>query len=61
MGVRCENDGCSILNAQCQVCMLIANAAIPCNKEVPVAVTILGLTVFPKQGFCMKQGEIMER
>lgn len=57
-GPRCENDGCSIFNIQCQLCQAVITGAIPCNKEVPVAFTILGLTVFPKCGCCVKIGDI---
>lgn len=59
-GPRCENDGCSILNAQCQIFNLIVSAALPCNKEVPVAVSVLGATIFPKCGCCIKIGDLKE-
>ena len=61
VGIRPECDGCSILNAQCQVCQFVASAAIPCNKEVPLAVSVLGLTLFPTIGCCVRQKEIMSR
>lgn len=51
-------DGWSIFNVQCQVMNVVISGALPCNKEVPVAVSILGLTVFPKVGCCVKIGEI---
>ena len=54
-GPKCENDGCSIINSQLQCCCLVCSAALPCNEEVPVAVSVLGLTVFPKFGCCIKQ------
>jgi hypothetical protein len=34
------------------------SGALPCNKEVPVAVTFLGLTLFPKVGCCIKIGDL---
>uniref|UniRef100_A0A7S3P8Z5 Uncharacterized protein n=1 Tax=Amphora coffeiformis TaxID=265554 RepID=A0A7S3P8Z5_9STRA len=61
VGIRPECDGCSVINMQCQACCLAINAAIPCNKEVPLAVSVLGLTLYPVQGCCVKQGQIMER
>jgi hypothetical protein len=57
-GPRCEFDGCSILNLQCQCCNAVISAAIPCNKEVPVALSLCGCTVFPKCGCCVKIGEL---
>ena len=57
-GPRCENDGCSVLNLQCQACNLVASAALPCNKEVPVAVSAFGVTVYPKCGCCLKIGDL---
>eukprot|EP00934_Nitzschia_sp_Nitz4_P001981 Nitzschia sp. Nitz4//scaffold151_size53849//21205//21579//NITZ4_006720-RA/size53849-exonerate_protein2genome-gene-0.3-mRNA-1//1//CDS//3329537135//1981//frame0 len=62
-GPRCENDGCSVLNLQCQLFNFIVSAAFPCNKEVPVAVTVLGATVYPKCGCGVTIGEVrgMER
>lgn len=60
-GCKPECDGCSILNLQCHALCAVVSAAIPCNKEVPLAVSILGLTIFPKCGFCMQQKEIMDR
>mmetsp|Transcript_44097 Transcript_44097/g.64808 ORF Transcript_44097/g.64808 Transcript_44097/m.64808 type:complete len:133 (+) Transcript_44097:50-448(+) len=58
MGLKCENDGCSCFNVQCQMCQLVMTGAFPCNSEVPVAVSILGLTLYPKVGCCVKIGEI---
>eukprot|EP00542_Grammatophora_oceanica_P017958 CAMPEP_0194046066 /NCGR_PEP_ID=MMETSP0009_2-20130614/19279_1 /TAXON_ID=210454 /ORGANISM="Grammatophora oceanica, Strain CCMP 410" /LENGTH=123 /DNA_ID=CAMNT_0038691193 /DNA_START=76 /DNA_END=447 /DNA_ORIENTATION=+ len=60
-GPKCECDGCSVFNAQIQCCQLVISGALPCNQEVPIAVTILGLTIFPKMGCCVSVGEIMER
>jgi hypothetical protein len=57
-GPRCENDGCSVFNAQCQLCGLVVSGAFPCNKEVPVALTALGFTLFPKCGCCVKIGDL---
>jgi len=54
-GPKCENDGCSIVNTQIQCCCCVVTSAIPCNDEVPIAVSALGLTVFPKCGCCVKQ------
>jgi len=61
VGVKPECDGCSVINAQCHTCCLVVSAAVPCNEEVPVAVSIAGLTVFPKFGCCIRQKEIMNR
>lgn len=58
IGPRLENDGCSVFNIQCQLCSAVISGAIPCNKEVPVALTVLGLTIFPKVGCCVKIGDI---
>ncbi|EEC45675.1 predicted protein [Phaeodactylum tricornutum CCAP 1055/1] len=55
LGIKCENDGHSLLNAQCHALMLVFSCAVPCNEEVPVAVSIAGLTLYPKCGFCIKQ------
>lgn len=49
------------MNVQCQVCNLIVNAALPCNKEVPVAVSMFGCTVFPKVGCCIKVGDLKKK
>jgi hypothetical protein len=40
---------------------LVVSAAIPCNKEVPVAVAIAGLTLYPKCGFCMQQRDLFDQ
>jgi len=61
VGIRPECDGCSIINAQCHACCVVASAAVPCNKEVPVAVSVAGITLFPKFGCCVRQKEIMQR
>lgn len=47
-GPKCECDGCSMCNIQCQLFNLVISGAFPCNEEVPVAVSLLGLTMFPK-------------
>jgi len=57
-GPKFECDGCSFFNAQCQLCNVVVSGALPCNKEVPVAVTFLGLTLFPKVGCCIKIGDL---
>eukprot|EP00543_Licmophora_paradoxa_P004527 CAMPEP_0202448044 /NCGR_PEP_ID=MMETSP1360-20130828/6836_1 /ASSEMBLY_ACC=CAM_ASM_000848 /TAXON_ID=515479 /ORGANISM="Licmophora paradoxa, Strain CCMP2313" /LENGTH=133 /DNA_ID=CAMNT_0049065413 /DNA_START=96 /DNA_END=497 /DNA_ORIENTATION=+ len=57
-GPRCENDGCSVFNIQCQFCQFVLSGAVPCNKEVPVAVSLLGATLYPKCGCCVKIGDI---
>ncbi|GKZ00748.1 hypothetical protein MPSEU_001026700 [Mayamaea pseudoterrestris] len=61
LGLRCECDGCSCINAQCHTCCLVGSAAIPCNKEVPVALVVLGLDLYPKMGCCKNQLEMMVR
>jgi hypothetical protein len=60
-GPRMECDGCSIFNVQCQMCMMVVSGALPCNKEVPVALSVLGLTCFPKCGCCLKIGELKSK
>ncbi|KAL9182899.1 hypothetical protein ACHAXT_004178 [Thalassiosira profunda] len=59
IGPTCDGDGC--LNAQAHICCCVTSAALPCNDEVPVAVTVAGLTVFPKCGCCVPMKEIMSR
>ena len=61
IGLKPECDGCSIINGQCHVCCGVLSCALPCNKEVPVAVAFAGLTVYPKCGFCISQKEAMIR
>jgi hypothetical protein len=61
LGCKPECDGCSILNGQCQAMCLVVSAAIPCNKEVPVAVAIAGLTLYPKCGFCIQQRDLFDK
>jgi hypothetical protein len=46
------------MNAQLQCCQVVCSGAVPCNKEVPVVLTVLGLTVFPKCGCCIRQGAL---
>ena len=54
-GPNCEYDGCSCLNAQVQCCCAVCSAAFPCNNDVPVAVSVLGATLYPTCGCCIKQ------
>jgi len=54
-GPKCENDGCSFCNAQVHCCCTVCSAALPCNEEVPVAVAVAGLMVYPKFGCCVTQ------
>lgn len=61
LGIKTECDGCSVVNAQVQVCCLVVSAAVPCNEEVPLAVSVLGLTCYPTCGCCVQQKEIMNR
>jgi hypothetical protein len=61
LGIKSECDGCSVVNAQLQVCCLVVSAAVPCNEEVPLAVSVLGLTCYPTCGCCVQQKEIMNR
>ena len=58
-GPTCDGEGCC--NVQAQLCCLLVSAAFPSTSEVPAAVTILGCTVWPKVGCCVRQAEIMER
>ncbi|KAL3799280.1 hypothetical protein HJC23_013005 [Cyclotella cryptica] len=62
IGPACNKcDGCSCCNMQTQCCCCVASAALPCNDEVPVAVSILGLTLYPKCGCMVPMKKIMER
>ena len=56
VGLKCENDGCSIINGQLQCCCIVCSAALPCNEEVPIVLSVAGLTLYPKCGCCIKQG-----
>ena len=60
-GPKCEFDGCSCFNLQAHCCCSVASAALPCNDEVPVAVSVLGLTLYPKCGCMVPMKEIMDR
>ena len=40
---------------------MVVSAALPPTDEVPAAVTIAGLTVYPKVGCCVPMKEIMDR
>ena len=60
-GPKIEGDGCSGLNVQAHCCCCVASAALPCNDEVPVAVTVAGLTLFPKCGCMVPIKEVMNR
>jgi hypothetical protein len=57
-GPRCEYDGCSVFNVQCQICQAVVSGAFPCNKEVPIALSVAGATVYPKCGCCVKIGDL---
>jgi hypothetical protein len=61
LGIKCEGDGCSLVNLQCQICCTVLSAAVPCNEEVPLTVNLLGLTLYPKPGCCMSLKETMQR
>jgi hypothetical protein len=52
-GPNCDCDDCSIAHLQGQACCIVVSAAIPCSEEVPLAVTVLGVTVFPTLGCCV--------
>jgi len=54
-GPTCVDNGCSVCNAQVQCCCSVCNAALPCNEDVPVAVAVAGLMVYPKFGCCITQ------
>lgn len=56
LGPAIECDGLSCVNAQAQCCCIVNSCAVPCNEEVPVAVTILGLTLYPEVGCCKTVG-----
>ena len=58
-GPTCDGEGC--INAQVQVCCVVVSAALPPTDEVPAAVTIAGLTLYPKVGCCVPMKEIMDR
>eukprot|EP00957_Ditylum_brightwellii_P080609 6130554-Ditylum_brightwellii.AAC.1 len=61
-GPAVECDGCSLFNAQGQCCCAVVSMAFPCNEEVPIALTVLGLTMYPECGCCKTIEEIkMER
>lgn len=49
------------MNVQCQMCNMVVSGALPCNKEVPVALSMFGLTVFPKCGCCIKIGDLKKK
>jgi hypothetical protein len=40
---------------------LVMSIALPCNEEVPVALSIVGLTLYPTVGCCVQQKEFMSR
>ena len=60
-GPKIECDGCSLCNTQSQCCCVVTSAALPCNDEVPCAVTVAGWTLFPKCGCMVPLKEIMNR
>jgi hypothetical protein len=51
----CNNACASCVNTQLQFCCIVLNAAFPCNEEVPLAISIAGMTLYPKCGCCIKQ------
>lgn len=53
--------GCKGCTSQLQVCCVVVNAAFPCNNEVPAALAVGGLMVYPQCGCCVQQREIMDR
>ncbi len=55
--VDCSDCG-SVVDVQFQMCNLVVTGALPCNKEVPIAISILGLTLYPKVGCCVKIGDL---
>lgn len=57
-GPKVECDGCSVVNTQLQGCCFVVSAAVPCNDEVPLAVNVLGVNLFPKVGCCVTVGDI---
>eukprot|EP00566_Odontella_aurita_P025551 CAMPEP_0113563728 /NCGR_PEP_ID=MMETSP0015_2-20120614/21226_1 /TAXON_ID=2838 /ORGANISM="Odontella" /LENGTH=116 /DNA_ID=CAMNT_0000465733 /DNA_START=135 /DNA_END=485 /DNA_ORIENTATION=- /assembly_acc=CAM_ASM_000160 len=58
-GPTCDGEGCC--NAQAQICCVVLSAAFPCTDSVPIAVTVAGVTLYPKVGCCVPLKEIMER
>ena len=52
-GPNIDCQDCSICHFQGQACWLVISAALPCNHDVPLAVSVLGLTVIPKCGCCV--------
>lgn len=60
-GPAIECDGCSCVNIQAHCCCCVTSAAFPCNDEVPVALTVLGLTMYPKCGCMVPIKEVMDR
>ncbi len=60
-GPNCDMDGCACISSQVQCCCCVCSGALPCNDEVPIAVSALGLTVFPTCGCCIKQKVRIQR
>ena len=60
-GPNIECDGCALMKVQLQAFCLAISAALPCDEEVPPAVNILGLGLYPKCGCCMPQTQAMDR
>ncbi|GKZ00750.1 hypothetical protein MPSEU_001026900 [Mayamaea pseudoterrestris] len=58
LGITTNCSDCSLINAQAHVCCSVCSAAIPCNDEVPVALVVLGLDLYPKVGCCLTQREM---
>jgi hypothetical protein len=61
MTCRCCSDDFALIKGQVHMFCAVCSAAIPCNDEVPIALTVLGLTMYPKCGCCVVQKSIMER
>ena len=61
LGMTCGCDDFALVKGQVQMLCAVCSAAIPCNDEVPVAVTVLGLTLYPTVGCCVVQKDIMDR
>ena len=57
----------SCIRGQIHCCCCVSSVAIPCSEEVPIAITVAGLTIFPfRRVGCMQtvgdiKGMNMER
>jgi hypothetical protein len=47
LGIALDCDQCSCCNAQLQCCCVSVQGSFPCSEDVPAAVTLLGLTLYP--------------